>query len=166
MNKCLILRHFCFLTLWTNNLLFRNIPTNFVSSFYRDTRNGFLSHSLLTLKTQAWDAVRKCQMTLRVQPWDAMRRGETQWYTLGEINSTNVCNTMEIKKQCQYCGCSFIAHKMTTIYCSASCNNKDYKSKIREKQIAENQAQHPTPSPRVVKPTSTAKEFLTPTEGA
>ena len=73
---------------------------------------------------------------------------------------------MEIKKQCQYCGCSFIAHKMTTIYCSASCNNKDYKSKIREKQIAEYQAQHPTPSPRVVKPTSTAKEFLTPTEGA
>lgn len=73
---------------------------------------------------------------------------------------------MEIKKQCQYCGCSFIAHKMTTIYCSPSCNNKDYKRKIREKQIAEYQAQHPTSPPRVVKPTSTAKEFLTPTEGA
>ena len=40
---------------------------------------------------------------------------------------------MEIQKRCKYCGCSFIAHKMTTIYCSPSCNNKDYKRKIREK---------------------------------
>jgi hypothetical protein len=26
---------------------------------------------------------------------------------------------------------------MTTLYCSPSCNNKDYKRAIREKQIAE-----------------------------
>ena len=44
---------------------------------------------------------------------------------------------MEIQKRCKYCGRSFIAHKMTTIYCSHSCNNKDYTRAIREKQIAE-----------------------------
>lgn len=44
---------------------------------------------------------------------------------------------MEIQKRCKYCGRTFIAHKMNTIYCSPSCNNKDYKRAIREKQIAE-----------------------------
>ena len=44
---------------------------------------------------------------------------------------------MEIQKRCKYCGGSFIAHKMNTLYCSPSCNNKDYKRAIREKQIAE-----------------------------
>lgn len=29
---------------------------------------------------------------------------------------------MEIQKRCKYCGRSFIAHKMTTIYCSPSKN--------------------------------------------
>lgn len=73
---------------------------------------------------------------------------------------------MEIKKQCQYCGCSFIAHKMTTIYCSPSCNNKDYKSKIREKQITEYQSKNPDTIPVIKKSPLDDKQFLTPREAA
>ena len=73
---------------------------------------------------------------------------------------------MEIQKRCQYCGGSFIAHKMNTIYCSPSCNNKDYKRKIREKQIAEYKSQHPLLPLKAENVNSQLKEFLTPTEGA
>lgn len=58
---------------------------------------------------------------------------------------------MEIQKRCKYCGGTFIAHKMTTIYCSPSCNNKDYKQKIREKQIAEYQSKNPDTIPVIKK---------------
>ncbi len=73
---------------------------------------------------------------------------------------------MEIQKRCQYCGEPFIAHKMTTIYCSPSCNNKDYKRKIREKQIAEYQAAHPDTTPKAVRSPLATKDYLTPSEGA
>ena len=73
---------------------------------------------------------------------------------------------MEIQKRCKYCGCSFIAHKMTTIYCSPSCNNKDYKQKIREKQIADYQAQNPDTIPAVPKSPLNDKQFLSPREAA
>ena len=71
---------------------------------------------------------------------------------------------MEIQKRCKYCGRSFIAHKMTTIYCSPSCNNKDYKRAIRQKQIAEfmEKEKQNTPESGILG----SKEFLTPTEGA
>ena len=39
---------------------------------------------------------------------------------------------MEIKKRCQWCGEPFIAHKMTTLYCSTSCIDKAYKAKNGE----------------------------------
>jgi len=55
---------------------------------------------------------------------------------------------------------------MTTIYCSPSCNNKDYKQKIREKQIADYQAQHPIPKPATPKSPLNDKQFLTPREAA
>ena len=71
---------------------------------------------------------------------------------------------MEIQKRCKYCGRSFIAHKMTTIYCSPSCNNKDYKRAIREKQIAEFMEEDKKKTPKV--DILGGKEFLTPTEGA
>ncbi|MBQ3946156.1 MAG: helix-turn-helix domain-containing protein, partial [Alphaproteobacteria bacterium] len=54
---------------------------------------------------------------------------------------------MEIKKRCQWCGEPFIAHKMTTLYCSTSCINKAYKAKKRqnvsEKMEIEQQSQLP-----------------------
>ena len=71
---------------------------------------------------------------------------------------------MEIQKRCKYCGRSFIAHKMTTIYCSPSCNNKDYKRAIRQKQIAEYMEEEKQKTPKV--DILGGREFLTPTEGA
>ena len=71
---------------------------------------------------------------------------------------------MEIQKRCKYCGRSFIAHKMNTIYCSPSCNNKDYKKAIREKQIAEFMEEEKKKTPK--EDNLGVKEFLTPTEGA
>lgn len=73
---------------------------------------------------------------------------------------------MEIQKRCKYCGRSFIAHKMTTIYCSPSCNNKDYKRAIREKQIAEYYEAHPEVKERPTENALRGKEFLTPTQAA
>ena len=71
---------------------------------------------------------------------------------------------MEIQKRCKYCGRSFIAHKMNTIYCSPSCNNKDYKRAIRERQIAEFMEEEKKKTPKM--DILGGKEFLTPTEGA
>ena len=70
---------------------------------------------------------------------------------------------MEIQKRCKYCGRTFIAHKMNTIYCSPSCNNKDYKRAIRQKKIAEfMEEEKKTPQTDILG----NKDFLTPSEGA
>lgn len=55
---------------------------------------------------------------------------------------------------------------MTTIYCSPSCNNKDYKQKIREKQIAEYQSKNPNTIPVIKKSPLYDKQFLKPREAA
>ena len=68
---------------------------------------------------------------------------------------------MEIQKRCNYYGRSFIAHKMNTIYCSPSCNNKDYKKAIRNKQIAEFIEEEKKKTPKV--DILGGKEVLTPT---
>ena len=73
---------------------------------------------------------------------------------------------MEIQKLCKYCGRSFIAHKMTTIYCSRSCNNKDYKRAIRQKQVAEYYEAHPEDKKETPKDVLQGKAFLTPREAA
>lgn len=73
---------------------------------------------------------------------------------------------MEIQKRCKYCGRSFIAHKMTTIYCSPSCNNKDYKRAIRQKQIADYCEAHPEDKEDTPKDVLHGKAFLTPREAA
>ena len=71
---------------------------------------------------------------------------------------------MEIQKRCKYCGRTFIAHKMNTIYCSPSCNNKDYKRAIRQKKIAEFMEEEKKKTPLI--DILGNKEFLTPSEGA
>jgi hypothetical protein len=53
---------------------------------------------------------------------------------------------------------------MNTIYCSPSCNNKDYKKAIRENQIAEFMEEEKKKTPKV--DILGGKDFLTPTEGA
>jgi len=73
---------------------------------------------------------------------------------------------MEIQKSCKYCGRSFIAHKMTTLYCSPSCNNKDYKRAIRQKQVAEYYEAHPEDKKETPKDVLQGKAFLTPREAA
>lgn len=85
----------------------------------------------------------KCQNDIEDTSWDTMGRGGTLWDTLASENSLTNATFMEIQKRCKYCGRSFIAHKMTTIYCSPSCNNKDYKRAIRQKQIADYCEAHP-----------------------
>lgn len=42
---------------------------------------------------------------------------------------------MEIQKTCKLCGKPFIAHKITSLYCSHSCINKAYKAKKRQEKI-------------------------------
>ena len=70
---------------------------------------------------------------------------------------------MEIQKRCKHCGSTFIAHKMNTLYCSPSCNNKDYKNNLRQRKIAEfMEKEKKTPERDVLG----SKEFLTPTEGS
>ena len=73
---------------------------------------------------------------------------------------------MEIQKRCKYCGRTFIAHKMNTIYCSPSCNNKDYKRAIRQKQVAEYYEAHPEDKKEAPKDVLQGKAFLTPREAA
>lgn len=73
---------------------------------------------------------------------------------------------MEIQKRCKYCGVLFIAHTLTTQYCSHRCNSADYKRRKREKEIAaylEANPQEPAPEST---PASLleAKGYLTPTE--
>ena len=42
---------------------------------------------------------------------------------------------MDFEKRCQWCGRPFIAHKMTTLYCSKSCLDKAYKAKKKDKLL-------------------------------
>ena len=95
-----------------------------------------------------------------------MGRGGTLWDTLASENSLTNATFMEIQKRCKYCGRSFIAHKMTTIYCSPSCNNKDYKRAIRQKQIADYCEAHPEDKEDTPKDVLHGKAFLTPREAA
>ena len=46
---------------------------------------------------------------------------------------------MDFEKRCQWCGKSFIAHKMTTLYCSKSCTGKAYKAKQKKKMKEESE---------------------------
>ena len=73
---------------------------------------------------------------------------------------------MEKQNRCKYCGGTFIAHKMNTIYCSPSCNNRDYKQKKREKQISEYLAQNQITEPVARNTSLNEKNFLTPREAA
>ena len=71
---------------------------------------------------------------------------------------------MEIQKRCKYCGRTFIAHKLNTLYCSHSCNGKDYTRSIRQNRIAEYMEEEKKKNPE--RDILGVKEFLTPTEGA
>lgn len=44
---------------------------------------------------------------------------------------------MEIQKRCLWCGKSFVAHKMTTLYCSHICNGRAYKEEKKKEKLQE-----------------------------
>ena len=108
----------------------------------------------------------KCQNDIEDTSWDTMGRGGTLWDTLAGENSLTSATYMEIKKRCKYCGRSFIAHKMNTLYCSPSCNNKDYKRTIRQRRIDEYYEAHPEDNEQPTGDVLQGKAFLTPREAA
>lgn len=71
---------------------------------------------------------------------------------------------MEYKKRCQWCGEPFIAHKMTTLYCSKACWDKAYRVKLRQKQREEKRLEVESTFPVVE--SIGHKDFLTPREAA
>ena len=54
---------------------------------------------------------------------------------------------MDFEKRCQWCGKSFIAHKMTTLYCSKSCTGKAYKAKQKKKMKEESEREQQSSVP-------------------
>ena len=71
---------------------------------------------------------------------------------------------MDIKKRCQWCGKPFIAHKMTTLYCSSSCIDKAYKAKKRQKMKEQVEDEQHAALPIVE--SIGDKPYLTPMEAA
>ena len=49
-------------------------------------------------------------------------------------------SSIRIKKVCEWCGEVFYAQKVSTRYCSHSCNSKAYKEAARNKRIQETEA--------------------------
>ena len=71
---------------------------------------------------------------------------------------------MDLKKRCQWCGKYFIAHKMTTLYCSSSCIDKAYKAK--KKQQIKKQVEEEQQSKLPIVGSIDQKPFLSPQEAA
>ena len=71
---------------------------------------------------------------------------------------------MDYKKRCQWCGRPFIAHKMTTLYCSRLCIERAYKAKGKQKkkELVEDEQENKLPIVESVGD----KPFLTPAETA
>ena len=71
---------------------------------------------------------------------------------------------MDLKKRCQWCGKYFIAHKMTTLYCSSRCIDKTYKAK--KKQQIKEQVEEEQQSKLPIVGSIGQKPFLSPQEAA
>lgn len=83
---------------------------------------------------------------------------------VGELKIHNDRQNMEYKKRCQWCGKPFIAHKMTTLYCSKICIERAYKAKEKQKKIDAVEAEQSSQLPIVESVGN--KPFLTPSEAA
>ncbi len=71
---------------------------------------------------------------------------------------------MDYKKRCQWCGEPFIAHKMTTIYCSKLCIDRAYKARMKKKKEKEHEKLQENAVPKVE--SIGDKTFLNPVEAA
>lgn len=69
---------------------------------------------------------------------------------------------MEIEKRCKWCGKMFLAHKVTTLYCSPSCNGKAYKQRLKEDRLNVYRRDENTKLP--ILGIIGNKDFLSPTE--
>ena len=83
---------------------------------------------------------------------------------VGELKIHNDRQKMEYKKRCQWCGKPFIAHKMTTLYCSKICIERAYKAKEKQKKVDAVEAEQSSQLPIVESVGN--KPFLTPSEAA
>ena len=54
-------------------------------------------------------------------------------------------STIEITKSCEWCGCTFIARKCTTRYCSKRCAEHAYKDAKRKEHVAKEQSKANNP---------------------
>ncbi len=45
-------------------------------------------------------------------------------------------SNIRIKSNCDFCGNEFIAKTLKTRYCSHTCNNRDYKEKLKNQKIS------------------------------
>lgn len=54
-------------------------------------------------------------------------------------------STIEITKSCEWCGCTFIARKCTTRYCSKRCAEHAYKDAKRKEHVAQEQSKANSP---------------------
>jgi len=58
---------------------------------------------------------------------------------------------MKISKNCIYCGKEFVAHKLSTKYCSPDCNKKHYKIRLKKGEISESQQNEKAIKERIYK---------------
>lgn len=64
---------------------------------------------------------------------------------------------IEVKKVCQFCGKEFIAHKLSTRFCSHQCSQRSYKVRLREQKLEKVLHQENIPN---ISPTTLKKEYL------
>ncbi|MBQ2979499.1 MAG: DNA-binding protein, partial [Bacteroidaceae bacterium] len=64
---------------------------------------------------------------------------------------------IEVKKVCQFCGKEFIAHKLSTRFCSHKCSQRSYKVRLREQKLEKVVHQENLPD---ISPTTLKKEYL------
>ena len=69
-------------------------------------------------------------------------------------------STIEITKSCEWCGCTFIARKCTTRYCSKRCAEHAYKDAKRKEHVAKEQSK--ANDPKTIK----TSPFISPTQCA
>lgn len=64
---------------------------------------------------------------------------------------------IEVNKVCQFCGKEFIAHKLSTRFCSHQCSQRSYKVRLREQKLEKVLHQENIPN---ISPTTLKKEYL------
>lgn len=75
-------------------------------------------------------------------------------------------SNIDIQKKCKWCGEVFIAHKMSTAYCSHKCANSAYKERVRKERISAYQKELSIKEYNEPLKDLEQREFFTPTAAA